>query len=133
MGRDVTASKLDHSAQRARDFWNTVSRVHDQTPLAGDRLVVELVVVGEDQHTIGGAELLLGRLHGLEVSPVYRKQRHVWVGVEDLRSLAAKRRDDFVGGGFSGVTDPAPVGDAQHEDAGALEGASLLVEGFPAG
>src|SRR5204863_3170523 len=95
-----------------------------------DGAVVELRVVGENQHTFGLSQLSLRRLHGFELCPVYQEGWHVGVRVGDLGTLSAQGGDDLEGRRLPSVPYAPLVGDAEDKDPGALEGAAQLVESF---
>src|SRR5207244_1792339 len=98
--------------------------------MTSDGAVVEFRVVGENQHTFGLSQFSLRRLHGLELCPVYQEDWHVGVRVGNLGTLSAQGGDDLEGRRLPSVPYAPLVGDAEHKDPGALEGAAHLVEGF---
>src|SRR3990170_3274241 len=76
-------SEPDQTRAPAPDFRDALPRVHDQAAAACHSAVVKLGVVGENEHAVRPAELLLGGVHGLEVGAVHREGGHVGVGIGD--------------------------------------------------
>src|SRR6266403_3948485 len=103
-------------------------RVHNQAPVTGEGTIVELGVIGENQHTMSRTKLPRGGLDGLQLDSVHWKGWHVRVSIGDIGSLPAKGGDDLVGGRLARVADAPLVGDTQHEHTTAFDGTAIIVE-----
>ncbi len=64
------------------------------------------------------------------IHPAHLAQaRHVGVGIADRGALGLQQFHQHEGRGFAAVVDVLFVGDAEHQDLGALEGLATIVEG----
>ncbi|EAU66011.1 hypothetical protein STIAU_4801 [Stigmatella aurantiaca DW4/3-1] len=108
-----------------------VARVDDAVGLLHHCRVVDVGVIGEDDHRVVLRVRLRGQRHGLHLvveAVALFQLRHVRVVVADLGALLDEQRDDAKARALAHVVDVLLVGRAQAEHLRAIERLLVLVE-----
>src|SRR5664280_672306 len=91
-----------------------------------DHVVVEVVVIGHHHHSVGRLHLVLRQLHQGHAGDI---GRNVGVDDSDVGAERSEAVEDDHPGGLTSIPRVPLVGQPQQQDAGAVDRASLPVEG----